>query len=290
VVATTTPKPVPKPAGKTVLRMDGALTRHNVGKADRPRGGTSGRGRGAGAATALAGAARAVAALGVLIITVQVMLAFAYRNLGKTTVTYGTATDVVTGLARVQRETLELAIELERLRLPDGLDKLAVRRGLLDQQIDVRLGSVPPGGVEREGLERARRQLKSFDAELARLRADRLLRNWPARGRPRRHVDAVQVTLKERYDVSEITFFGSIDDALRARTNLERVLIGTSGAILAVALILALSLRRRANRAFARAYRRPVQEVNEREAAEKAFGRASSASACWCMTRWARSR
>jgi hypothetical protein len=33
VVATTTPKPVPKPAGKTVLRMDDALTRHNVGKA-----------------------------------------------------------------------------------------------------------------------------------------------------------------------------------------------------------------------------------------------------------------
>ena len=33
MVATTTPKPVPKPAGKTVLRMDGTLTRHNVGKA-----------------------------------------------------------------------------------------------------------------------------------------------------------------------------------------------------------------------------------------------------------------
>jgi hypothetical protein len=31
VVATTTPKPVPKPAGKTVIRMDGALTRNNVG-------------------------------------------------------------------------------------------------------------------------------------------------------------------------------------------------------------------------------------------------------------------
>jgi PAS domain-containing protein len=75
---------------------------------------------------------------------------------------------------------------------------------------------------------------------------------------------------KELYDVSEITFFGSIDDALRARTNLERVLIGTSGAILAVALTLALSLRRRANRAFAHACRRLVQEVNKREAAEKA--------------------
>jgi PAS domain-containing protein len=94
-----------------------------------------------------------------------------------------------------------------------------------------------------------------------------------ARSRPvlEGHVDAVQVTLKELYDVSEITFFGSIDNALRARTNLERVLIGTSSATLAVALILALSLRRRANRAFARAYQRLVQEVNEREAAEKAL-------------------
>jgi hypothetical protein len=83
-------------------------------------------------------------------------------------VTYGTATDVVTGLARVQRETLELAIELERLRLPDGLDKLAVRRGLRDQQIEVTFGSLPPGRIEREGLERVRRQLKLFHAELAR--------------------------------------------------------------------------------------------------------------------------
>jgi hypothetical protein len=33
VVAKTTPKPVPKPAGKTVLRTNDALTRHNVGKA-----------------------------------------------------------------------------------------------------------------------------------------------------------------------------------------------------------------------------------------------------------------
>jgi hypothetical protein len=231
-----------------------------------------------------------VAALGVLIITVQVMLVFAYRNLGKTTVTYGTATDVVTGLARVQRETLELAIELERLRLPDGLDKLAVRRGLLDQQIEVTFGSVPPGRIEREGLERARRQLKSFHAELARRGRTDSRAAGPLAPVLKGQVDAVQVTFKELYDVSEITFFGSIDDALRAGTNLERVLIGTIGAILAVTLILALSLRRRANLAFASAYRRLVQEVNEREAAEKAFERASSASARWCITRRTRSR
>jgi diguanylate cyclase (GGDEF)-like protein/PAS domain S-box-containing protein len=213
-----------------------------------------------------------VAALAVLIVAVQVMLVFAYRNLGKTTVTFGTATDVVTGLARIQRETLELAIELERLRGPDGLDKLTIRRGLVDQQIEVTLGSVPSGGVEREGLERARRQLESFDAELARLQAHPTPMQL-ARSRPvlERQVDQVQLTLKELYDVSEITFFGSINNALHARTDLERVLIGTSGATLAVALMLALSLRRRANRTFARAYQRLVQEVNEREAAEKAL-------------------
>jgi hypothetical protein len=61
-----------------------------------------------------------VAALGVLIITVQVMLVFAYRNLGKTTVTYGTATDVVTGLARVQRETLEFASSSNASASPTG--------------------------------------------------------------------------------------------------------------------------------------------------------------------------
>jgi hypothetical protein len=109
-----------------------------------------------------------IAALGVLIITVQVMLVFAYRNLGKTTVTYGTATDVVTGLARVQRETLELAIELERLRLP--------RRARRARRASWPVGPADRGHtrlraarrVEQEGLERARRRLKSFDAELAR--------------------------------------------------------------------------------------------------------------------------
>jgi hypothetical protein len=94
-----------------------------------------------------------IAALGVLIITVQVMLVFAYRNLGKTTVTYGTATDVVTGLARVQRETLELAIELERLRLP--------RRARRARRASWPVGPADRGHtrlraarrVEREGLE-----------------------------------------------------------------------------------------------------------------------------------------
>jgi PAS domain S-box-containing protein len=48
-------------------------------------------------------------------------------------------------------------------------------------------------------------------------------------------------------------------------------LMGASGLTLAVALMLGLSLRRRASRAFARAYRLLVEEVEEREAAERAL-------------------
>jgi hypothetical protein len=163
-----------------------------------------------------------VAALGVLIITVQVALVFAYRNPGKTTVTYGTATDVVTGLARVQRATLELAIELERASAsPTGWTSWPCVVACWTSRSRSHSGPCRQAGLSGR----------------------------VSNGRA-----------KELYDVSESTFFGSIDDALRACTNLERVLIGTRGAILAVALTLALSLRRRANRAFAHAYRRLVQE------------------------------
>ena len=62
-----------------------------------------------------------VTALGLLIVAVQVMIVFAYRNLGSTTSSFGTATDVVTGLARVQRGIGQLQLDVERLRSPDDV-------------------------------------------------------------------------------------------------------------------------------------------------------------------------
>jgi PAS domain S-box-containing protein len=49
------------------------------------------------------------------------------------------------------------------------------------------------------------------------------------------------------------------------------VLMGIGGLTMAVALMLALSLRRRASRSYARAYQRLVGEINERKAAEQAL-------------------
>jgi diguanylate cyclase (GGDEF)-like protein/PAS domain S-box-containing protein len=210
--------------------------------------------------------------LGVLIVTVQVMIVQAYRNVGRTTTSFSYATDFVTGLANVQREVVKLGLEVERMRLPDGLDKVALRRGLVDQQIEVTLAAAPPTGPEREGIQQLRRLLAAFDAELARLQADPTAAHL-ARSRPvlRRQIDDADTRLKELYGASEITLVGAVLVALDARTSLERVLMGTSGLTLAVALMLALSLRRRASRSYARAYQRLVGEVNERKAAEQAL-------------------
>ena len=213
-----------------------------------------------------------VTVLGLLIVTVQVMIVLAYRNLGSTTTSFGTATDVVTGLSRVLREIGQLQIDVSRLHSPGEADKLAIRRGLVDQQIEVTLSATPVGGDQRAALERARGHLASFDTELATLQAHPT-REQLARSRPalERQASEAEDLVKAVYDASEIGFFGAIANALHARSALERVLIGISGLTMAVALMLSLSLRRRTSRTFARAYQRLVQEVNEREAAEQAL-------------------
>src|SRR6266545_2739807 len=177
------------------------------------------------------------AVLGLLIVTVQVMIVQAYQNLGRTTAAFGTATDVTAGLARLQLEVLRLGIEVQRLRLRDGFDAVDLRRGLLEQQLEVTLNAAPPGRSEQAALQRARQGLASFDAELARLKADPTPAHL-ARSRPvlLRQADGVAVGLKEVYDASQISFTSTVAKALHARTNL-----------------------------------RLVEEVNEREAAEQAL-------------------
>jgi len=212
-----------------------------------------------------------VAALGVLIVAVQVMIVQAYRNLGSTTQSFHIATEVTTDLHNAHREILELAVTVDRLQLPDGLDKVELRRALLDRQLAV-TGEASNDPRLREDLAQIRGQLAAFDAEFARLRAQPTAARL-ARARPglQRRTDQVERLVKSTYDQGEIQFFGAIQQTLNARTSFQRLLVGTSGLTLAVALVLALSLRRRANRAYARAYTQVVTEVNERKLAEQAL-------------------
>src|SRR4029453_9908670 len=63
----------------------------------------------------------------------------------------------------------------------------------------------------------------------------------------------------------------AVTGALDARKSSERLLIGLSGLVLIVGLALALSLRQRVRKDFARAYQALTAEVEERTSAERAL-------------------
>jgi len=213
-----------------------------------------------------------VVVLSVLIVAVQVMVVQAYRDQGSTIRSLDTATEVLTDLNNAQREAFRLALAVDRLQLPDGLDEVELRRGFLGRQLDATLGATAGDPVLREDLAEIGGQLAALDAELARLPAQPTpARLALARAKLRRRGDAVEALLKSAYGHGETQFVGAIQQTLQARRSFQRLLVGTSGLTLAAALALALSLRRRASRAFATAYARVVAEVDERRVAERAL-------------------
>jgi diguanylate cyclase (GGDEF)-like protein/PAS domain S-box-containing protein len=212
-----------------------------------------------------------VAVLGVLIVVVQVMIMRAYRDQGSTIRLLDTGQEILTDLHNAHREAFKLSLTIDRFKLPDGIDEVELRRGLLDRQLEATLGASDEPRL-REDLAQIRGQLATFDAEFARLRAHpttaRLTRTRP---RLQRRTNEVEALMKSTVGEGEVLFLGAIQQTLQARASFQRLLIGTSGLTMAVALVLALSLRRRATRAFARAYGQVVAEVNERKLAEQAL-------------------
>ena len=206
-----------------------------------------------------------VVVLGALIGALQFTTTQTYQDLSRTIRWFGSATENMTGLYNTHRETLKLALAVERLQLPDGLDEVELHRSLLDRQVQVALGlSKEP--EQQRGLAQIRGTLGAFDAEFA------LLRTPPtgaqlALSRPtlRQHADEAERIVKSLYDHSEIGFTGSAVEVINAQTGLQRLLLWMSGLTLTVGLVLAVSLRRRANRAYSRAYIQLVAEVDERK-------------------------
>jgi PAS domain-containing protein len=210
--------------------------------------------------------------LGALIVAVQAMILQAYRDQGSTIRSLDTATEVLTDLHNAHREAFRLALAVDLLRLPHGLDEAERRRGFLGRQLEATLAATSGDPVVRRDLAEISGQLAVFDAELARLRAQpTTARLAHARSALQRRANAVEALLKSTYGHGETQFLGAIQQTLQARRSFQRLLIGTSGLTLAVALMLSLSLRHRASRAYASAYARVVAEVNERKLAEQAL-------------------
>ena len=207
----------------------------------------------------------------VLILVVEVLILQAYVNVSRSTAIFGQVTFLTGNLVNVQREALLLNVKIEELPTTRDLRGAQLRRGLLGNQLRVMEGLGQGDARVADALEAMGPDLQLIDRALAsgvanptRANLDRQVESMrPAIGR-------IIFRIKDLYDAEEQGFFGALSGTLSARNSSERLLVGLSGMVLVVGLALALSLRQRVRKDFARAYQTLTAEVEERKAAERA--------------------
>jgi len=208
----------------------------------------------------------------VLVLVVEVLIFDAYANVKRTTVIFSEQSFLNTTLVNAQREAVLLRDQIEQLPVTGDVRGVTVRRGLLGNQLSQMEGQGGSDPDIRAAAALARRDLALIDRQLAAIRAR------PTRATIRAGVAAMKpparrlaIGIKQLFDTEEQGLFGAVSGALEARKSSERVLIGLSGLVLFVGLALALSLRQRVRKDFARAYQALTAEVEERKAAERAL-------------------
>jgi diguanylate cyclase (GGDEF)-like protein/PAS domain S-box-containing protein len=206
-----------------------------------------------------------------LILVVEVLILQAYANVNRTTAIFGEQSFLNSTLVNAQREAVLLEDQVEELPASGDLKGVTIRRGLLANQLSQAEGHSADPQIAQT-LEQARRDLALIDRHLTRIKANRGrvdLRAEVAAMKPAAH--RLAVSIKQLFDTKEQSLFGAVTGALDARRSSERLLVGLSGLVLIVGLALALSLRQRVRKDFARAYEALTAEVEERKAAERAL-------------------
>jgi diguanylate cyclase (GGDEF)-like protein/PAS domain S-box-containing protein len=207
-----------------------------------------------------------------LVVVVEVLILQAYANVNRTTAIFGQQSYVTGALVNVQREALLLNVKIEELPATRDVRGAQVRRALLANQL-TQLRSLGGGDPLVDAtVEGVDQDLALIDRALARdeeAPAEAGLGAETERMRPA--IRRATVSIKQLYDTKEQGFFGALSGTLNARRSSERLLVGLSGLVLIVGLALALSLRQRVRKDFARAYQTLTAEVEERKAAERAL-------------------
>jgi len=207
----------------------------------------------------------------VLILVVEALILQAYVNISRTTAIFKDESYVAGALVNVQREALLLNVEIEELPTSRDLRGAQVRRALLANQLNQPRGLGGGDAMVDATIMGVDGDLRLIDQALARARpAPTAARLRAEAERMRPAIRRAIVRLKQLYDAKEQGFFGALSTALNTRRSSERLLVGLSGLVLMVGLALALSLRQRVRKDFARAYQALTAEVEERKAAERA--------------------
>jgi diguanylate cyclase (GGDEF)-like protein/PAS domain S-box-containing protein len=208
----------------------------------------------------------------VLVVVVELLIFDAYANVKRTTVVFTQQSFLNGALLNAQREAVLLKVQVQELPSTGDLKGVTLRRGLLGNQLfQVEgQGAGDPDIVATMRL--ADRDLALIDRQLAKLQTDPSRASLRAAGPVMQPpADRLAVNIKQLFDTEEQRLFSAVTGGLEARKSSERLLIGLSGLVLFVGLALALSLRQRVRKDFARAYQTLTAEVEERKAAERAL-------------------
>jgi diguanylate cyclase (GGDEF)-like protein len=220
-----------------------------------------------------------VAALGVLMVLlfvlVELLLFRSYAQIARTARDFKATTDATTAVANALRETSLLGRSVAELSAGESMTPVAVRRGLLQRQLDVVQASVVPGDDNGQ-LGAIKRGLKTFDRSFAgAYGTGERARVRPGRARVERELDALERRVKDYFDHQEHALYESLASTQDDQAAGQRLVVGMSVVALLLAAALAWIIGRAIRGDFARAYAALAAEAKEREAlGEKLFHQA----------------
>ena len=207
----------------------------------------------------------------VLILVVELLILQAYVNVSRSTEIFRQVIFLTGNLVNVRQETARLNVEVEELPTSRDFKGVAIRRGLLGQQLNLLRGLGAHDPLVEVTLRKVDADLRRVDQAIARAQSRSVEADLRAEVTGMRPTfRRLHVTLKDLYDKEEQHFFGALSETLRARASSQRLLVAFSSLVLLVGVALALSLRQRVRSDFARAWRALTAEVDERKAAEAA--------------------
>ena len=219
--------------------------------------------------------------VGLLAIVTVVLALQTYFSSNRTATAFKEAGFTTTNLSNIQRETLLLRIEthalftdftkgFEAIEYP-GRDfkPVELRRDFLAAQLRVAAAQVSNNAEARADLEQMDITLAAYDGLLDRVRANPTIDRLAGIAQSDDILIQLERQVKVLYDRQEVLFFQATSDALGSQKSAQTLLFVISAIMLALALVLAISLRQSVGTAFKRAYGALQTEVKERRRLEE---------------------
>lgn len=200
--------------------------------------------------------------IGALAVTIVTMTIRASIQSSRNASTFQTSSFLTTNLANIQRETLLLSVETERLISDPGydMDNLELRRALLGNQLRIHFVQAESEADTRENLASYLMALYEFDLVLSELSNAGVNADSSLADRMHLILPKLDLELKKLYDREEQSFFSVFRRSLLIQHNSERLLLIASGVISILGGVVLVSLGRTVRALRAETNERRIKE------------------------------